>query len=91
MAFKLTNGRATAQQLAEKRVALLALELRTEAVKAAPVDTGRLRASIGLKKIPGGWRVGTNVQYALWVEYGTRHTRAQPFMRPAAEKVKNRG
>lgn len=91
MAFQLKNGRAKAQQLAEQRAALLAQELRTEAVKAAPVDTGRLRQSIGVKQIGRGhYRVGTNVKYAPFVEFGTRHTRAQPFMRPAAEKVRKK-
>lgn len=52
-----------------------------------PVDTGRLRSSIN-------WRiahdsqglvgiVGTNVDYAPFVEFGTRYTAAQAFLRPA--------
>jgi HK97 gp10 family phage protein len=27
--------------------------------------------------------VGTNVSYAAYVEYGTAHSPAQPYMRPA--------
>lgn len=52
-----------------------------------PVDTGRLRASI--MSTPGRdgrgpyVDIGTNVQYAPYVEYGTMRTRAQPYLRPA--------
>lgn len=112
MAFKLTNGRATAQQLAEKRVALKAQELRTEIINtlsqpakgrqygnhrasapgdAPAVDSGDLRRSIGLKKIPNGWRVGTNQKHGLFMEYGTRTIAARPWMRPSVDKVKKRG
>ena len=55
----------------------------------APVDTGRLRSSItwrlgrdsqGLLGI-----VGTNVQYAPYVEFGTARQAAQPYLRPALQ------
>lgn len=52
-----------------------------------PVDTGRLRASI--MSTPGRdgrgpyVDIGTNVEYAPFVEYGTMRTRAQPYLRPA--------
>lgn len=89
MAFRMTRGRERAVRLAEQRVALQALEIRNEAVLAAPVDTGQLQQSIGLKKVgQGHYRVGTNVEYAPFVEFGTRFGRAQPFMRPALEKVR---
>ncbi|MFC4426206.1 HK97-gp10 family putative phage morphogenesis protein [Deinococcus navajonensis] len=89
MSFKATNGRAAATLIAHRRAALMAQEIRTEAVLAAPVDTGRLRQSIGVQKVSDGhYRVGTNVVYAPFVEFGTRHNRAQPFLRPAFEKVR---
>ncbi|MFB9994078.1 HK97-gp10 family putative phage morphogenesis protein [Deinococcus oregonensis] len=92
MAFKATNIRAASVDLARKKAAVQALNIRNEAVSAAPVDTGRLRQSIGLqRRSPDVWRVGTNVNYAPFVEFGTRHQAAQPFMRPAFEKVMNRG
>ena len=31
--------------------------------------------------------VGTNVEYALYVEFGTSKQSAQPFMRPALDKA----
>lgn len=89
MAFQLTNGRQKALEVAQGRAGLVAQQLRTEAIRLAPVDTGRLRQSIGVRRIGDGhYRVGTNVSYAPFVEFGTRHTRAQPFLRPALEKVR---
>ncbi len=59
-----------------------------------PVDTGRLRASIGWRLEHDGRGlvayVGTNVKYAAYVEFGTRYTRAQPFLRPALEEATRR-
>lgn len=63
------------------------LQVERAAKRLAPVDTGRLRSSIthamardsrGLFGI-----IGTNVSYAPFVELGTRHAAAQPFLRPA--------
>jgi hypothetical protein len=31
--------------------------------------------------------VGTNVEYAVYVEFGTSKMEAQPYLRPAAERV----
>lgn len=45
-------------------------------VAACPVDTGRLRGSLGIEKLVGDdggpvRRIGSNVHYALYVEHGT--------------------
>lgn len=55
------------------------------AKKACPVDTGRLRNSIShIADVPAGEvYVGTNVEYAAYVEFGTRHQKAQPYLREA--------
>lgn len=58
----------------------------------APVDTGHLRGSIEYRVESSGDKiighVGTNVPYAVHVEYGTQHMAAQPFIRPAVESEK---
>ena len=56
------------------------------AKKACPVDTGRLRNSITHQVRPSEKSVyiGTNVEYAPYVELSTSRTKAQPFLRPAA-------
>ena len=74
-----------------------ALELEIEAVNIHDpnVKTGRLRTSIQSYKTPDGYEVsaggkevdGVEVEYAGVLEFGTKHTRAYPFMRPAAAKV----
>lgn len=76
----------------EKALAESALVLRGKAQIRCPVKTGRLRDSIDAsssiltKGYPKGQaEVGTNVEYAAYVEYGTKYMKAQPYMRPGAE------
>jgi HK97 gp10 family phage protein len=70
-----------------RELAKRALKAERAAKRLAPVDTGRLRASIT-------WRfehdaeglfvaIGTNVGYALPQEFGTGRMPAHPFLRPA--------
>lgn len=56
------------------------------AVKACPVDAGRLCNSITHQVRPSEKSVyiGTNVEYAPYVELGTSRMDPQPFLRPAA-------
>lgn len=70
-----------------KDLARRAVKVEATAKRLAPVDTGRLRSSIthevttdskGLVAF-----VGTNVEYAIFVELGTRFQRPQPYLRPA--------
>lgn len=58
------------------------------AAKKCPVDTGNLRASITHEVDAGDNAVyiGTNVEYAPYVELGTSRQKAQPFLRPAASE-----
>lgn len=50
-----------------------------------PVDTGRLRNSITHERDDeeGQVQIGTNVEYAPYVEYGTSRMKAQPYLEPA--------
>lgn len=54
------------------------------------VDTGRLRNSIthaldGTKAV----HIGTNVEYAPYIEAGTSRMKARPYLRPAVEDFKD--
>lgn len=51
-----------------------------------PVDTGRLRNSIThtVDEENGVAYIGSNVEYAPYVELGTEKQAAQPFLKPAA-------
>ena len=50
------------------------------------VDTGRLRDSIEFDVEDKTLYVGTNVEYAPYVEFGTVKMTARPYLRPAIEK-----
>ena len=52
-----------------------------------PVDTGRLRDSLHIKQdSEGAELVGTDVEYAVFVEFGGANP-AEPFLRPAADEA----
>jgi len=53
------------------------------AKRLAPVDTGRLRNSIAHGADETSAQVGSNVEYAPYVELGTSRMKAQPFLKPA--------
>ena len=57
------------------------------AKRACPVDTGRLRNSITHIVDEGARHVviGTNVEYAAYVELGTKRQKPQPYLKPAAQ------
>ena len=60
-------------------------DMERNAKQKAPVDTGRLKGSIGSSFFNSGLsgEVSTNVKYAIYQEYGTRYMPAQPFFYPA--------
>ena len=50
-----------------------------------PVDTGRLRNSITHAISGNTVNIGSNVEYAAYVELGTSRQRAQPYLTPAVQ------
>lgn len=73
-----------------------ALEIEREAVNIVPVDSSRLKNSIDVQtvgdilEVGSGVKPGTGVEYAHYVEFGTVHQAAQPYLRPAVEIVRGR-
>jgi len=71
-----------------------AFEIEQEAVANVPVDTGRLKGSISTQEVGdtievgSGVKAGSEVEYAHYVEFGTQHQAAHPFLQPAVETVK---
>ena len=68
-------------------------KIQSIALRLVPVDTGLLRATIssGLHPVAEGeeaYTLTADTNYALFVEYGTVKTRAQPFFRPSLFEVK---
>lgn len=54
-----------------------------------PVDTGRLRNSITHTVQGDSAYIGTNVEYAPYVEMGTSRMKAQPYLKPAVQNHMN--
>lgn len=74
---------------AEKIVAKAAMDISAHAKVRAAVDSGFMRASIQARRVATAhWRVTVGAEYGLYVEKGTRHTRAQPFVEPAVQTVR---
>ena len=67
---------------------LVSEEIVEHAKRIVPVDTGYLRSTIGREK-EGSSRyvVEATADYASYVEFGTRKMAAQPYLRPALERV----
>lgn len=88
----LSNVDITQKQLNNKISAIVqgaGLKCQKQAKIACPVDTGRLRNSILYHKIDAySCRVDTNVSYAPFVEFGTRHMSSRPFLYPAYVQAK---
>ena len=63
-------------------------DIEADAKSFAPVDTGMLRNSISTTIGAGGLsaEIGPTVDYAHYLEYGTRRMPPQPYMGPAAER-----
>lgn len=64
-------------------------EANKEAQREVPVDSGRLRGSIKVFKSndEGAWILGSDVDYASIVEFGTTDQEPQPFLRPAMRRL----
>ena len=87
----------------ERLVKRIAQIMSRKAKQLCPVLTGNLkrsiRADVQLKKgkaelVAGGDAgvapgVGSPVEYAVFVELGTRHRAATPYLRPAVEEFSN--
>lgn len=72
------------QQAVERALTRIGLQAETYAKRECPVDTGNLRNSITNAADDKSAYVGTNVEYAPYVELGTSRAKAQPFIKPAA-------
>lgn len=64
-------------------------DIEGQAKSRAPVDTGALKNSISTEFENNGLTgiIAPHVEYATYVEFGTKRMSAQPYMVPAAEAV----
>ena len=70
----------------DRALTRIGLSAEGYAKKECPVDTGNLRNSITHEVVQPEKAVyiGTNVEYAAYVELGTTRTKAKPYLKPAA-------
>ena len=78
------------REQAERMIKSATLAVEGDAKLYAPVDTGNLRGSITHQVSGLSGTVGTPLEYAPHVEYGTVHMQRQPYLRPALDGVANR-
>ena len=64
-------------------------DIEGQAKNRAPVDTGALKNSISTEFEDNGLTgiIAPHMEYATFVEFGTKRMSAQPYMTPAAEAV----
>jgi HK97 gp10 family phage protein len=67
-------------------LASLAAEIKAEARRLVPVRTGYLKSTIYARIQEWVAQIGADAAYALFVELGTRHMRAQPYLWPAIQE-----
>ena len=91
MDFKSEFNDKGIENMSDERLKQILLELMLaiegHAKRRAPVDSGRLRASIHTyPKTPASViTVSDGVKYGNYQEFGTMKMKAQPFMRPAKD------
>ena len=85
--FKMTSHKDEVLDELDSKVEIalekIGLRAETHAKKYCPVDTGRLRNSISHTQSGDTEYIGTNVEYAPYVEFGTSTQKAQPYLKPA--------
>ncbi len=69
----------------EQALTAIGMTAETHAKELCPVDTGRLRNSITHDVDGQTAIIGTNVEYAAYVELGTSKMGARPYLAPAAK------
>ena len=77
-------------QLADRTARAGAMQLLAEAKRECPVDTGKLRDSHSVEGSEGEYSVVADTPYAVFVHWGTRHMRADPWLARAAEHANPR-
>lgn len=91
---KLNKLEPVTRAAVERGVGLAGALVEGSAKNIVPVDTGHLRDSINSTSEPisdgAKATIGTNVEYAAYVELGTSRMQAEPYLHPALQKNKDK-
>ena len=88
---KLNPNWEKVDDLLEKAVLIAVRNVETGAKQDVPVDTGATRNSIMATQISRfEWMIGASTYYAPFLEFGTVHMTARPFMNTNLEKERPR-
>lgn len=79
------QAEAALESAIERALEAVGMQAESHAKAKCPVDTGRLRNSITHVRQGNAVYIGTNVEYAPYVELGTSRRKEKPFLRPAAQ------
>jgi len=74
------------QKYVHRQLASWAADVKALAKQLVPVRTGHLRSGIYAKIQEWVAEIGAEATYALFVELGTRHMQAQPYLYPAIQE-----
>lgn len=72
-----------------KKLGQIALKVQRQIKQETPVSTGRLRNSIVVNKVGNEWVVGTNLEYAEYVELGVKPHTIKPLNKKALSFIWN--
>lgn len=88
--FRVLDPRAP-REVTDRDIQRIANAIRDEVTARTPRRTGRLAAGWQVSRVrPGTWRVSNEVPYGRFVEYGTRHQPARPFLGPVIARWRHR-
>lgn len=77
-------------RLIKAKLSIAALMVERTAKQTCPVRTGTLKRSITHKVEKRSAAIGSNVEYAPFLELGTSKMSPRPFLRPALEANRNK-
>ena len=71
---------------ADQRIKKASDRIANKAKTICPSETGKLKESIRvIRKKQMNYRIGSDVSYAMYVEYGTSKMSPKPYLRPAVK------
>ena len=78
--------RAAVPQALEAAAVVVEAQAKAIIVEKDIIDTGNLLNSVSYSVQGDSARVGTNVEYGVYQEYGTSRMEARPWLRPAVDE-----